>query len=121
MCLLGGAGEGPAAWWQEPFLATPLVLFIDTTPPQDRPELKRRQLSGGRLEVEPVFSAPELTNYLFAFGPVAQTSCTSPDIEWKTYRRMPIKIPPEVQPARFCLTAEDLAGNRSAPFEYLLP
>jgi hypothetical protein len=65
--------------------------------------------SNGRIAAEPLFSAPELSHFIYAFGALATTQCDDPTLTWRPYRRFPVDV--GAGPARFCLRAEDVATN----------
>jgi hypothetical protein len=121
LCLLAGSGAGEEARWQDPAHATPVVIFIDTTAPTRRANLRVVDLPGQGLAVDPIFSPPELSHFEFAFGPAARTDCADPGLTYQPYRRFAFEIPAEILPARLCLRAEDVAGNMGPANAHVLP
>jgi hypothetical protein len=119
LCILGGAGPSLDDWWQAPAFALPIVTYVDSTPPSQRPSF-RTFVSEEAVATEPIFKLPELAGFSYVFGPASELDCSQPDLRWEPYRRFFIEIPSSVFPARLCVRAEDLAGNVGAPlgFEY---
>ncbi|HEY5926350.1 MAG TPA: trypsin-like peptidase domain-containing protein [Kofleriaceae bacterium] len=102
LCIVGGAGTS----WQTSAHATPVQLYIDLTPPARKARVNFERWDG-RVSAEPIFSPPELSH--FTYVSVAPTaSCEDSALVWQPYRRFPVEV---ISPGRFCLRAEDVAGN----------
>ncbi len=107
-CLLGNVGGRPQAR-ERPFV---LPLSIDTTPPT----LKPRLMVYRSCTFEPMFLPPELTGFRVATGAPGTLDCAHASL--RPYIRIPIRV--GVFPFQLCLVANDVAGNRSEPFDILV-
>lgn len=96
------------------------VMEIDATPPVIDIELAVRSEPGDAAWVEPLFSPPELSSFHVKVGPFESTDCSADD-GYRIYRRVPIDVPADQQPAIVCVIGEDEAGNRSEPQSFDVP
>lgn len=95
-------------------------MEIDATPPVIDIELAVRSDLGADTWVEPLFSPPELSWFLVKVGLRESTDCATDD-GYRIYRRVPIVVPADQQPAIVCVIGEDEAGNRSEPQPFDVP
>lgn len=96
------------------------VMQIDATAPNIDIELVVRSEPGADAYVEPVFSPPELSSFLVKVGARRSTDC-SVDEGYSIYRRVPIVVPADEQPALVCVIGEDEAGNFGEPQSFDVP
>jgi hypothetical protein len=127
----GVAAPAPEALWSYPVIlpgdegftlvcvgsaqqATGVVIRADGTPPDPATiELTTRPVEGG-VQVEPVFSPPELTAFRWVSGPVDSIDCATAE-GYVEYRRIPATIQAADLPTTVCVIGRDAAGNESEP------
>lgn len=97
-----------------PSQPTPVVVQVDSTPPDpSNAELQITEAPGGR-EVAPVLDPPEYSEFLWTSGQANLTDCAIAE-GYQKYQGKPALIEAEDLPATVCLIAVDSAGNRSTP------
>ncbi len=119
-CVLGGPAATVGDGWQEPRFASIALAFVDLTPPATKVEWSIRGDASSGWDVEPIFKAPELSDYDLKAGPRATTDCADAD-GYAPYRRVPIRVAPDEAPATVCAIGYDDAGNATTPAELKLP
>ena len=95
-----------------------VALQRDLTPPVRTPEISTLPVGGG-YRVRPLFSPPELSDYLVKLGPAATTDCGD-NAGYRPFRRAPLAAAPRDLPATFCAIGLDLAGNPGPPVSQTL-
>ncbi|MDX9990839.1 MAG: serine protease [Anaerolineales bacterium] len=118
LCVLAGPQATLDESWQSPDHPTVMIAQIDTTPPLLEPQVLVRE-RGDAYQIDLVFEPPELSDYIFKFGPPDLTDCAD-EAHYERFRRIPPMIEKKDLPARLCVIAFDHAGNPTQPFEQLL-
>lgn len=109
LCVIGGQNRKPGPRWQSTMFPTVLHTDIDRTPPIPAVVLSVREEADGWL-VEPIFRAPELSQFDWKWGPEDATDCTDAT-GYAPYRRFPELLPFEDAPTRVCVVGYDDANN----------
>ena len=109
LCLLAGESEAVDDSWQDPAYPSVAIAQIDITPPEMEPQLSIRE-GPEYFDVALVFSPPELSDYLYKFGPKESTVCAV-DADYIPYRRIPISIERDGSATRLCVIGFDNANN----------
>ena len=94
------------------------VIQVDSTPPQREPEVSVDDVGDG-VRIEPIFSIPELSDFVVKIGPVGLTDCAD-DVGYVRYRRIPFTIDASELPAVVCVIGFDEAGNPAKPSEHTI-
>lgn len=115
LCVLAGKSEALDDTWQDPAYPTVAIVQIDTTPPQLAPQLSIRE-TPDFIDVGLIFSPPELSDYLYKFGPKDKTDCAVED-DYIRYRRIPLSIERADGPIRLCVIGFDNANNATPPLD----
>lgn len=92
------------------------VIDLDSTPPVRVPELSI--VAGDGVFVQPIFSPPELSDYLIKIGP-EDVDCDVHD-GYVRYRRVALPIAAAELPATVCIVGYDEAGNSAEPVSFLI-
>jgi hypothetical protein len=93
---------------------TPVVVAVDTTPPDTAAvKLDVKQVEAGRM-VSPVLNPPEFASFLWTSGPAHVVDCAIAE-GYQKYRGTPALIQAADLPAGVCLIAVDSAGNKAMP------
>lgn len=114
LCVLGGPSATPDAAWQAPANASLWIAYIDTTAPTVPVTFSVDGDAKTGWRIEPVFNPPELSLYMIKDGPAKTTDCKDLS-DYGFYRRIPINIPADGVPHRFCAIGFDDATNASEP------
>ena len=115
LCVQAGESTTVDDSWQSLSHPTVAIAQIDVTPPQLEPQLAVQE-TPDFIDVSLVFQPPELSDYLFKFGPAETTGCAVED-DYLRYRRIPITIERSDGPIRLCVIGFDNANNATAPLD----
>ncbi len=96
---------------------TVLIARIDATPPILPPFYTVIE-NDSLYRIPFTFIPPELSSYSYKFGPLDTTACDTEG--YRPYLRIPISIPIDGGPYRFCFHTHDEADNRSHPYGFTL-
>jgi hypothetical protein len=86
------------------------VASVDTTPPTAKVRFAVGGDAASGWQIEPVFDPPELSFFLVKGGPATSTDCADTG-GYAPYRRIPIDVPADDAPYRFCAIGFDDAAN----------
>lgn len=115
LCVLAGKSAVIDQTWQNPAYPTVEIAQIDTTPPQLEPQLGIMEMPEF-YDVSLIFSPPELSAYLYKFGPPETTDCSLED-GYENYRRIAVSLERGGGPIRLCVIGFDNANNATAPLD----
>ncbi len=115
LCVLAGESAALDDTWQHPAYPTVASTQIDTTPPQMEPQLSIREMPEF-FDVTLVFDPPELSDYLFKFGPKEDIDCAV-QADYARYRRIPLTLERGGGAIRLCVIGFDNANNATEPLD----
>ena len=118
LCVLAGPQATVDESWQSTDYPTVMIAQIDTTPPLLEPQVLVRDMGDAR-QVDLVFEPPELSDYIFKFGPPETADCAD-EAGYEQFRRIPPIVENDDLPVKLCVIAFDNAGNPTEPHEQLL-
>ncbi len=115
LCVQAGKSVSIDETWQNLAYPTVEIAQIDTTPPQLEPQLGIRE-TPDYFDVSLLFIPPELSDYLYKFGPPETTDCAIKD-DYNRYRRISISLERGDGPIRLCVIGFDNADNATQPLD----
>ena len=89
--------------------AASAIVQVDSTPPVRQPALSVND-AGDTLFVEPIFSVPELSDFVIKFGSPPVTDCADEE-GYSRFRRIPVQVAVSELPVTVCVIGSDEAGN----------
>ena len=98
--------------------AASAIVQVDSTPPVRQPELSVND-AGDTLFVEPIFSVPELSDFVIKFGSPPVTDCADEE-GYSRFRRIPVQVAVSELPVTVCVIGSDEAGNEGQPYSELI-
>lgn len=118
LCVLAGPTPRPDASWQQARFATMIHFRVDDTPATIPVEYLFNDF-GDSYMTQPIFVVPELSGYRYKIAMSEADRCESPS-NYRTYLRVPLRIPKRDAVHHICYVGEDDAGNETPPLELRL-
>lgn len=118
LCVLAGRSPQPGDTWQPARFATMVHFRVDNSPPSIPIQYLFFDFDES-YQTQPLFVLPEFSNFRYKVAESAFDTCDLP-ANYRTYLRVPIRIPKNGTAYRVCYIGSDEAENETPPLELLL-